>query len=107
MAFTVDKVWFKYHDETKVINPDGSNVAAWLKTHASDLESYGLEPRALIMVKDGASVTFTDPTTGESVTQVGSCALIYAPKKGITYLIGVVGATEVTDVDDVLTSYGL
>lgn len=107
MAFTVDKVWFKYHDPTKVVSSDGSNLATWLKAHAADLESYGLEPRALIMVKDGASVTFTDPVTGQSVTQVGSCALIYAPKKGVTYLIGVVGATEVTDVDGVLTSYGL
>ena len=107
MAFRVNKVWFKYHDPTKSIAADGSNVATWLKTHASDRESDGRTPRALIMVKDGTSVTFTDPVTGESVTQVGSCALIYAVQKGITYLKGVVGASEVPAVDDVLTSNGL
>jgi len=106
MAFKVDKVWFKYHDPSKVIASDGSNVAAWLRKHAGTLESYGVVPRALIMVKDGASVTFTD-ATGKTITQVGSCVCIVAPRKGVTYLIGVVGPTEVADVDDVLSSYGL
>jgi len=106
MTFTVDKVWFKFHDPSKTVTVDGSNVATWLRNHAADLAQYVI-PRALIMVKDGASVTFTDPVTGDTVTQVGSCAFIYAPQKGITYLIGVVGPTEVTDVDTILSSYGL